>query len=75
MEISKRLGVGLMKSNVDHLAYLVNPIRICQVTIHRAWWLGLYTGSIKVMILLTGQEPNWERVEFWVRKAIQVRIN
>lgn len=43
-------------------------------TIHTAWWLGPYIAGIRLMILLTSQEPNWERVEFWVRKAIQIKV-
>ncbi len=37
------------------------------------WWLKWYIQSIVLVANLTGLEPNWERVEFWVRRAVHLR--
>lgn len=45
------------------------------VTLHvrTAWWLPFYLSGVRAMSTLTGLEPDWGRVEFWVRRAITVK--
>lgn len=37
------------------------------------WWLKWYIRSVVLFAGMTGLEPNWDRVEFWVRRALHWR--
>lgn len=39
-----------------------------------AWWWKLYCFGVAFMSGLTGQEPNWEKVNAMVRRAIRVKV-
>jgi hypothetical protein len=37
------------------------------------WWLKWYIRSVVLFAGMTGLEPNLDRVEFWVRRALHWR--
>lgn len=47
-----------------------------QVTIRVsvAWWLRWYIVGVALMCRTTGCQPNIERVAYWVRRSIRMRI-
>jgi len=38
-----------------------------------AWWWKPYVYGMATMAAITGREPNWERVNVWVKRAMKVR--
>lgn len=44
------------------------------VTIKLAWWLRLYIYGIATMAAITGAEPNWGRVKYWVARGTTAKI-
>jgi hypothetical protein len=38
-----------------------------------AWWLKPYIYILAAIGALTGQEPNWDRVNYWIGKAVKVK--
>jgi hypothetical protein len=44
------------------------------VTIKLAWWLRLYIYGIATMAAITGAEPNWDRVKYWVARGTTAKI-
>lgn len=43
-----------------------------KVEIRMRWWLHAYLGCVTGIAVLTGLEPNWERVEYWIRRGMKV---
>ncbi|MBV2181696.1 MAG: hypothetical protein KUL86_10755 [Castellaniella sp.] len=39
-----------------------------------AWWLRWYLAGVTLMCRMTGCQPNIERVMYWVRRSIRMRI-
>ncbi len=37
------------------------------------WWLKWYIRSVVLFASMTGLEPSWDRVEFWLRRALHWR--
>lgn len=37
------------------------------------WWLRLYLAAVVWFARATGTEPDWERVEWWIRRGLVVR--
>jgi hypothetical protein len=35
-----------------------------------AWWLKPYFYMLALICAFTGREPNYERVQYWIRKAV-----
>lgn len=40
------------------------------VQLRMAWWFKCYMAGLVFMLRVTGAEPNWDRIDYWVRKAI-----
>lgn len=38
------------------------------------WWLKWYVRFVVLVAGMTGLEPNWDRVEFWLRRALHWRV-
>ncbi|HTN31963.1 MAG TPA: hypothetical protein VL178_14225 [Pseudomonas sp.] len=38
------------------------------------WWLRIYLGGVALVSRVTDLEPDWERVERWVKRGMVVRI-
>lgn len=38
------------------------------------WWLRIYLGGVTLASRMTGLEPDWERVERWVKRGTVVRV-
>lgn len=43
-------------------------------TLKWRWWLKSYLSGVLLMARLTGSEPNWERVRYWVGKGIKIEF-
>lgn len=43
------------------------------VEFHIAWWFKYYLAGLTFMVQMTQAEPNWQRVEYWTRKAVVMR--
>lgn len=39
-----------------------------------AWWLPLYVRGVALMCALTGLEPDWDRVQRVVKRAMRLKI-
>jgi hypothetical protein len=38
-----------------------------------AWWLTPYFYLLATMCAITGREPNYDRVNYWIGKAVKVK--
>ncbi|CRN07993.1 hypothetical protein PYEL_38470 [Pseudomonas sp. URMO17WK12:I11] len=38
------------------------------------WWLGYYLAAVRVMALLTGLQPCPERVGYWIKRGIKIKV-
>lgn len=38
-----------------------------------AWWIKPYFYILATMCAITGCEPNYERVKYWINRAIKVK--
>lgn len=47
----------------------------CALKIHVAWWLKPYFYVLATIHAVTGCEPNYERVQYWIRKAVTVKAD
>lgn len=43
------------------------------VQVHVAWWLRWYIAGVALTSSLTDREPDWAKVEFWVRRGVRMR--
>lgn len=34
------------------------------------WWFRFYLVALRLGVGVTGIEPNWERVEWWIRRGL-----
>jgi hypothetical protein len=39
-----------------------------------AWWFRFYTFGLYTMIIITGLEPDWQKVDLVIRRAIRMRV-
>jgi hypothetical protein len=44
-------------------------MRIC---IKKAWWLPLYLNGVVLVSILTNRDPDWQKVERWVKRGIRI---
>jgi hypothetical protein len=44
------------------------------VEVRMAWWLMPYIRTVTFLAVMFGIEPNWQRVNYWIRRAISVRV-
>lgn len=44
------------------------------ISVFVAWWLRWYIVGVALMCRMTGCAPDVERVAYWVRRAIRMRI-
>lgn len=45
------------------------------VSIKLAWWVPAYIAGVLFMVRLTGLEPNYGRVESWLRRGVKLKVN
>ncbi len=38
-----------------------------------AWWLKLYFYGLATLCAITGCEPNWQHVKYWINKGVTVK--
>lgn len=43
------------------------------LTVKVVWWLKLYFLCLAVTAAITGREPNWIRVNYWIRRGVKAR--
>jgi hypothetical protein len=46
----------------------------CALRGRMLWWFPVYFRTLGWLCFLFDAEPNWERIEFWARKAIVVEV-
>ena len=46
-------------------------MRIC---IKKAWWLPLYLNGVVLVSILTNRDPDWQKVERWVKRGIRIDL-
>lgn len=63
----RRLALAAFYSKVE-MAQTSITLRITM-----AWWWKPYVYGLATMAAITGREPNWERVNVWVKRAMKVR--
>jgi hypothetical protein len=34
------------------------------------WWFRFYLAALRLSVVVTGMEPNWQRVESWIRRGL-----
>jgi hypothetical protein len=39
-----------------------------------AWWIKPYLYGVITMCAITGCEPNQERVQYWISRAVSVKV-
>lgn len=44
------------------------------ISIRVAWWAKHYITALRLMALMFGMEPNWDRVNYWLNKAIKMQV-
>lgn len=49
-----------------------NPKYYLSVCIHLRWWVIPYLSTVKFFCLMFNQEPNLDRVMFWVLRGLYV---
>jgi len=49
---------------------MVSTVR---ATVRMRWWLRCYLAAVVWTTRATGLEPNWERVERWIRRGLVLR--
>jgi hypothetical protein len=45
-----------------------------KVRVKVAWWLAPYFHCLAAMCAITGREPNYERVQYWINRAITAKV-
>lgn len=45
-----------------------------EIRISIAWWLRWYLAGVALTCRMTGCRPNIERVMYWVRRSIRMRV-
>lgn len=43
------------------------------VSVRLRWWLRWYLAAVAWFARTTGMEPDWERVEWWIRRGLVLR--
>jgi hypothetical protein len=38
------------------------------------WWVRWYLRAVVWFARVTGTEPNWQRVEWWIRRGLVARV-
>lgn len=44
------------------------------IIVRRRWWLTPYLAGVKAMVLLTGLEPDWDNLRYWIRRGLYTEI-
>lgn len=44
------------------------------LTIKVSWWVKWYIRGVAYMCALTGQDPDMDKVAYWVRKGLLVKV-
>jgi len=44
-----------------------------QASIHMRWWLRCYLCAVMWFARVTGMEPDWDRVERWIRRGLVMK--
>jgi len=44
------------------------------VKVKMAWWFKPYLYGIATMAAITGAEPDWDRVNYWVKRAMKLKF-
>lgn len=45
-----------------------------KISVKRAWWLKPYCFGVAAMSALTGREPDWEKVNRMIRRAVTFKF-
>lgn len=43
------------------------------VSVRFRWWFKYYLFGIHAMIFLTGREPDGDKLDYWIRKAVVLK--
>ena len=46
-----------------------------QVQLHFRWRFRAYLQTLGFLCGLTGREPNWDRVYYWLERGVVVKVN
>lgn len=46
-----------------------------RVAVRWRWWFPAYMACLRVGVAVTGLEPNWDRVEWWIRRGLVARVD
>jgi len=49
-------------------------VKTYRIHVRWAWWLRCYLGAVVICSRVTGLEPDWERLESWIRKGVVVDV-
>lgn len=44
------------------------------IEIRVAWWLFPYLNTVRGLSCLLGLDPNMDRVDYWVRKGLKIKL-
>ncbi len=44
------------------------------IEVRTAWWLMPYFYVLAAISAVTGRDPDWEKVKYWIGKAVKPRI-
>lgn len=45
-----------------------------KVKVSLAWWWRFYAFGLLTMVAITGLEPDWQKVEAMIMKAVRIRV-
>jgi len=45
-----------------------------KITVYFAWWLPLYRWGIVTTVVLTNREPDWQKVEATIQRAVRIKV-
>ena len=51
------------------------PSQTVRIHWHMTWWLRLYLQSLVMVATLTGSEPDWDKVKWWVERGVQIKVS
>lgn len=56
------------------MAALDQSTHTLTLSISLAWWLKPYLRTLAALCHVSGMEPNMERVNYWINKAVSVKV-
>ncbi|MES2787637.1 MAG: hypothetical protein V4684_19380 [Pseudomonadota bacterium] len=54
---------------------MATNVHALKIRVKVAWWLKLYFYALATTSAISGREPDWNRVKYWINKGVSAKVD